>query len=260
MWDNIYGGTNLAKKLDMENKFESSSEENRKSITHEEQQRIWDEEHKNPLLLEQMDSRNPSAGVVNFYDFLTAHGLEEGSGLEMGCGKGRNVIWLAEKGLEMSGFDFSPAAIEEAKKRAAENGVAAQFAVGDATKPWDFESDSFDFVIDCFASTDIESSEGREFAAKEIGRVLKPGGYLLAYLLSDKDEYHSEINAVSPGPDKNSFIHPKTGKFEKTFDEDEAKELYGEFKLVSQEEMRKMTEFFGKEYEAINLWCVFQKQ
>ncbi|HYF28785.1 MAG TPA: class I SAM-dependent methyltransferase [Candidatus Paceibacterota bacterium] len=230
-----------------------------KEFTHQDQQRIWDEEHKNPLVLKQMDSQDVSSGVLAFYDFLQSQGVNQGRGLEMGCGKGRNVIWLAQKGYEMNGFDFSPAAITEARKRASAAGVNPTFEVQDATTPWSYESDYFDFGIDCFASTDIESPEGRAHAVKEMHRVLKPSGYLLAYLLSSEDEYHKDINLNSPGPEKGSFLHPKTGKFEKTFDEQEIDELYGAFTLIEQRTLVKRTTFFEKEYECINLWSVLQK-
>ena len=229
------------------------------SITHEEQQKIWDEEHKNPLVLKQMDSRDASSGVSKFYDFLNGQGVTSGTGIEMGCGKGHNVIWLAEKGFNMYGFDFSPAAIQKAKERAQEMGVNPVFQVQDATGKWNYDSNHFDFGIDCFASTDIESLQGRLDAVNEMYRVLKPGGYLLSYLLSSDDEYHKDVSLNSPGPEKNSFLHPKTGKFEKTFDEDEINEIYKDFKIVIKEKLYKKTEFFGKEYECINFWYVFQK-
>ena len=231
-----------------------------KTITHEEQKKIWNEEHKNPLLLKQMDSKDMSTGVVKFYDFLITHSIEKGRGREMGCGKGRNVIGLAEKGFEMYGFDFSDVAIEEAKRRAKEINSSANFLVQDATLAWDFDSDYFDFVIDCYASTDIESEVGRSFARNEIYRVLKSGGYFLAVLLSSDSDYHNEIALSSAGPEKNTFLHPLTGKFEKTFDEVEIESFYGDFNLVAKEKISKISEFLGKKYNVKTLWYVFQKR
>ncbi len=228
-------------------------------ITHEEQQRIWDEEHKHPQVLHQMHSSDVSSGVKKFYQFLEAGNLPRESGIEMGCGKGRNVIWIAEHGVQMSGFDFSPVAIEEARMRATEAGLeSATFTVADAMVTWPFPTESFDFGIDCFASTDIESPEGRSFAIGEMWRVLKPGGHLLSYLLSIDDAFHAKMINTSPTTERNSFLHP-TGKFEKVFDEEEIAELYKQFSVVTKERLEKTTEFYGTKYDCSHFWIVFQK-
>ena len=228
-------------------------------ISHGKQQALWDEEHKNPSILRQMDSRDVSSGVEKFWQFLEETGVPRTRGLEMGCGKGRNVIGLAKLGAEMHGFDFSPSAIEEAKKRADEAGVHAQFVVQDAMRPWGYQSNSFDFAIDCFASTDIESPEGRVFAVSEFRRVLKPGGHLLAYLLSTDDEFHKEMIVKSPADEKSAFFHGN-GKFEKVFDETELREMYKEFELSRMERLEKTTMFNGKSYACKHFWLVLKKR
>ena len=230
-------------------------------ISHEQQQQIWDEEHAHPTVLKQMDSNEASSGIVKFFEHLQGENISHRNGLEMGCGKGRNVIWLAGKGVEMSGFDFSQSAIVEAKRRAEEAEVTdeASFIVQDATAMWPYESDTFDFTIDCFATTDIESPEGRAFAGHEFYRVLKPGGYHVAYVLSPEDEFHKELLQTSPAEEKNAFVHPRTSKFEKTFDEIEIRELYQDFEVVTIERIEKMTTFFGKEYACKHFWVIFRK-
>jgi ubiquinone/menaquinone biosynthesis C-methylase UbiE len=231
------------------------------AFTHADQQRIWDEEHARPQVLLQMDAREASSGVTKFIEFLQRVGVPQGArGIEMGCGKGRNVIWLARKGFEMSGFDFSPSAIAEARRRVQEAGVdKTQFVVADATQLWPYESNSFDFAINCFATTDIESAKGRAFAVSELYRVLKPGGHLLAYLLSTDDEFHKEMITRFPSEQRNAFHHP-TGKFEKTFDEEELRAVYRDFEIVRWERVEKTTVFGHKTYACKHFWLVLQKK
>ncbi len=233
------------------------------NITHMEQQERWDKEHKKPNVLPQMDSRKGSSGVIKFLEWLKKQGKKpnELSGIEICCGKGRNVIWLSEQGVQMIGIDFSPAAIKEANKRAEESGVSdkTKFLVQDATRSYPIEPYSLDFVVDCFGSTDIESVEGRKAALSNITTVLKPGGYLMVYLLSSEDEFQKEMIAKSPGPDKGSFIHTVNGKYEKSFTEDEVKEFYKGLKLCILERVSKTDMFFGKKYNANHIWAVFQK-
>lgn len=232
-------------------------------ITHQEQQERWDKEHEAPHVLPQMDATNASSGVVKFLDWLKKEGKNptELSGLEMCCGKGRNVIGLAAEGVTMTGLDFSPNAIAEAKKRAEAAGVAdkTQFFVHDVTKPFPLEAASLDFVFDCFGSTDIESLDGRKAALHNLVEVLRPSGYLMVYLLSSDDEFQKQMAEESPGSDTGSFIHPVNGKYEKAFSEDEVKEFYGALSLRAFERVAKTDVFFDKEYNANHIWAVFQK-
>lgn len=231
-------------------------------ISHEEQRKIWDKEHQNPTVLLQMDSQDPSSGVVKFYDWLAEQGPTDNlNGIEMCCGKGRSVIWLASKGLPMTGVDFSPSAITEAKKRAKDLGFAKKtnFVVHDVTKPFPFPEMSFDFAIDCFGSTDIETPEARKQGLHNLKKLIKSGGHLLTYLLSTDDEFHEEMIRKNPGSEPGSFIHPVNGKFEKAFTEQEVKEIHSDMDLVTMERLPKKATFFGKEYNCTHIWAIWQK-
>ena len=59
-------------------------------------------------------------------------GFTPGKALDIGCGVGANAIWLAEQGWQVTGVDFSEAAIERAKSMASIRGVEVEFVVADA--------------------------------------------------------------------------------------------------------------------------------
>lgn len=235
-----------------------------KTVPHLKQQQIWDSEHQQPHTLVQMDSDKPSGGVVLFLEWIKKNkGYKKNlKGIEMACGKGRNCIWLAKQGIKMVGFDFSKSAIGEASKRAKKAKVQkkVKFMAADAVKRWPFKTEDFDLAIDCFATTDIESINGRKLAADELVRVLKPSSYLLVYTLSTDDEFHKEMIKKSPAKEKNAFINPISGKFEKTFERDEITELYKGLKLVAEDRIKKVERFFGKDYKCKHHWMIFQKR
>jgi SAM-dependent methyltransferase len=56
-----------------------------------------------------------------------------GRALELACGQGRASVWLAERGLEVSGFDVSQIAVSRARDLARRNGVGdrCRFDVAD---------------------------------------------------------------------------------------------------------------------------------
>ena len=57
--------------------------------------------------------------------------LEPGRALDLACGEGRNAIWLATLGWEVTGVDYSPVAIDKARARAARDGVDVEFLCAD---------------------------------------------------------------------------------------------------------------------------------
>ena len=70
------------------------------------------------------------SGRVNVVLADIAGALDSGRALDLGCGEGADVIWLAGQGWEATGIDISPTAIARASAAAAAAGLApdrAQF-------------------------------------------------------------------------------------------------------------------------------------
>ncbi|MGW3140467.1 class I SAM-dependent methyltransferase [Streptomyces sp. NPDC001139] len=55
-----------------------------------------------------------------------------GRALDLGCGPGRNALYLASLGFEVDAVDLSPVAIDWARERARETGAEVRFLCGDA--------------------------------------------------------------------------------------------------------------------------------
>jgi SAM-dependent methyltransferase len=91
-------------------------------------------------------------------------------------GDGRNGIWLAEQGLDVVSTDYSPVAQAEARRWAAERGVAPAFHLGDLTE-YDWPDAAFDAIVVIFAQ--FLTPRGRDAAFAGITRSLRPGGLLL---------------------------------------------------------------------------------
>ncbi|ASR36090.1 SAM-dependent methyltransferase [Prauserella marina] len=65
---------------------------------------------------------------------LERRGEIHGAVLDAGCGMGEHTIYLAERGYDVVGVDFSVPAIDKARANAARRGVTARFDVADATR------------------------------------------------------------------------------------------------------------------------------
>jgi methyl halide transferase len=68
--------------------------------------------------------------------------------LEIGCGTGTNSVWLAQQGFDVTGLDLSERAIERARQRAKDAGVAIDFRVADVLKAPPPLGEPFAFFFD----------------------------------------------------------------------------------------------------------------
>jgi len=101
--------------------------------------------------------------------------LPSGGGvLDVGCGAGSNVLYLAKSGYRAHGVDLSPGAVSAARARAAESHLDVDIQEGDALA-LRFPNGGLDGVNDhgCFHT--LPFSRRRDYA-REIHRVLRPGG------------------------------------------------------------------------------------
>jgi ubiquinone/menaquinone biosynthesis C-methylase UbiE len=121
------------------------------------------------------DYAHPSQELVAAVASL---GIRRGAtALDLGCGAGRETIFLARAGLLATGADASAPALEIARSRAREEGVPVRWVRADVLD-LPLPRASVDFANDrgCFHHV---AQEDRARYAAEVARVLRPGGTLL---------------------------------------------------------------------------------
>jgi len=113
--------------------------------------------------------------------------------LELGCGLGYFTEYVENHGVKATGLDFSPIAIERAKKRISKNEHKPTLLVGDVTN-LQFDDNQYDCILDigCFHSLD-ENDEKKYII--EAHRVLKPNGILLIWSLNKSFVGNVRINS-----------------------------------------------------------------
>jgi len=106
-------------------------------------------------------------------------GHSAGRALDLGCGTGTNALTLARHGWQVTGVDFIPAAIQQARRKAGAAGLPVDFRLDDVTR-LDGISGPFDLALDmgCFHSLD---RTGRPAYLNNLERLLAPGGTFLLY-------------------------------------------------------------------------------
>ena len=111
--------------------------------------------------------------------FLAAHAGLFKAGQRALCvadGEGRNSVWLAEQGLEVEAFDFSPVAVEKARRLAASRGVQVRYEVA-TVYDWRWPLAAFDVVAAIFVQ--FADPPMRAFLFERMIAALKPGGLVL---------------------------------------------------------------------------------
>ncbi|NBF41288.1 MAG: methyltransferase domain-containing protein [Spirochaetes bacterium] len=120
---------------------------------------------------------------------LADHRIEPGRALDVGCGTGATLVYLARRGFETTGIDIAPTALEIARRTAGREGVAGNWLVGSFPEEFSPEvlpDDSFDFVIERgFLHMHTMPQEHAPILAG-IQRVLRRGGAF--YSLAAKRE------------------------------------------------------------------------
>ena len=119
--------------------------------------------------------------------------LPKGKALDLAMGEGRNALFLARNGFEVTGVDISPVAVAKAERLAEEQGVGIQAVVADLTA-YDLGEALYDLITDFYAY------EPRLFPG--IVRALKPGGMFVFETFSID---HLEVGG-SFGPRNPAFL------------------------------------------------------
>jgi SAM-dependent methyltransferase len=106
--------------------------------------------------------------------------------LEMGCGAGPTLVWLAQKGIRVSGVDIATNALELARQNLTRSGYAEKIGslVEASVAATPFEDGSFDGIIESCVFQHIPRQE-RIATFREVARLLRPGGLFVGHMLAD---------------------------------------------------------------------------
>ena len=112
--------------------------------------------------------------LVREYFFAALGEIKGRNFLDIGCAVGDYMAVIAELGGHASGIDLNAPEVEKGKEIFAKAGLKGDFHAGDA-RALPFADETFDVVYsaDVFEHISLEVKQG---VAKEIYRVLKPGG------------------------------------------------------------------------------------
>ena len=109
--------------------------------------------------------------------FIASH--PPGRALDLGCGTGTNVVYLARHGWTAVGVDYARRAIVKARQRARAAGVRSELYAADVTR-LDFLEPPFDLALDIGCLHSLAVGDRPRYAAG-LARLVRPGGTYLLY-------------------------------------------------------------------------------
>ncbi len=118
-------------------------------------------------------------------------GFAPGTALDLGCGEGGDVIWLAEQGWTVTGADFSAEGLRRAAEHAAERGVA------DRSSWWQVDAREFADVhtaagaprFDLVSTHFLHPGGAMVEVVRALTAAVAPGGHLLVVGHAPSEEF-----------------------------------------------------------------------
>lgn len=119
------------------------------------------------------------SGKVNQTLAAVVSELPPGRSLDLGCGEGGDVLWLAEQGWQATGFEISNIAVERARAEAQARGLVerAHFRAHNAQDWQPAEAETFHLVTASFFQSPVFLARD-EIVRKAAGQLV-PGGHLV---------------------------------------------------------------------------------
>ncbi len=189
---------------------------------------FWNKEYKTSEHLAL--SIEPSEDLEKFTRFLERESKRQylntqARVLDIGCGNGRNLIYLAQTyGMRGYGIDISNVAIEKAEPLS--EGLPIEYQVGSMADPLPLPDGTQTLVLDMMSSHFLKKAE-REALLEEVVRVLRTGGWLFfKSFLADEDLHTKRLLKEHPADEEGAYIHPVLGVYEYVWTEEKAREFF----------------------------------
>jgi tellurite methyltransferase len=122
----------------------------------------------------------------------TVRSLSPGRALDLACGTGRNALWLAQEGWDVTAVDGAGAAIESLKERARAGNVNVKAVVADLQKSeYTIAPSSWDLIIICYyLQRDL---------IEPAKNGVRPGGVLLLIVHITEGDEQPTASRLRPG-------------------------------------------------------------
>ena len=126
------------------------------------------------------------------------HAALSGQVLTIAEGEGRNAVFLAGQGLDVTAWDYAKSGLEKVSKLAATQGVRVNTELVDLAEV-EWQQNQWDGIVNVFGHF---PGEVRQKTLQGVKEAVRPGGYFIAEVYS-----HNQIPYQSGGPKELDFLY-----------------------------------------------------
>ena len=221
------------------------------------QQKKWEKEYKSTKGIPTTTRTKPSSSVVKSIEYLEKRKLLKGKQVvDLGCGTGRNSLYLANLGFKVTAVDFSQTALNKLKKEAKKQELDKSIKLVNASigKKLSIKANLFDLALDIVSSLSLDDKQFKVFA-NEVKQIVRPGGFFVCYVLSDKDEFYQRY-----GNGQGHYLAPKSDLLEYCRSKKEILDNFKKWKVIFSVEKEKVDDYYGKVYKRRLVWLLLQNE
>ncbi|HKZ95119.1 MAG TPA: methyltransferase domain-containing protein [Candidatus Bathyarchaeia archaeon] len=150
-----------------------------------------------------------------------------GRALDLGVGEGRNALFLAQTGFQVTGIDISPKAIEKFLNLARERDVAVEGLVRDI-RDFEFKPHTYDLIVATVTLHFLAKTEVYETISKII-RSVALGGYVYIGDFTVSDPSYKSAKKRLRQVDENTFWYPDLSCYLYFFSHNELRRMFTDF-------------------------------
>lgn len=131
--------------------------------------------------------------------------------LDLGCGAGRHVVYLAQRGFEVYGLDSSDEALKMAREALAKTSLHAELTAASMFDKLPYPDSFFDAIV-CTKALNHGTIESIRRTIREMERVLEPGGILFLVVTKSRKILESQKQRREAEIIADRTLAPKTGR------------------------------------------------
>lgn len=209
----------------------------------------WESEYQKGGIPSSIRAR-PSNVVVEFLEFVRSNLPGAHRALDIGCGTGRNSIYLASQGFDVTAFDFVPSQVDALRAAIdSDPKLKIRATVGDVSATWPCCAEAIDIAVDCFVFKHQIELDTIKHYVEELSRCLKPGGLFMLFFATKDDGYYRQFPTDTQDGYGTIIVDAGNGIASRLYECRDIEAFFSSFELLLFREKVSRNDMHGRTYD-----------